>query len=106
VLGFNLKIDHFQVHVVTASQRPIKGTSKTLYTNAYKIASEMNRLTMLCVEFPAPILASVAIYLAASYQRIAVSRFLPLVFFPFYCFACSSYQKIGALPLMVLTPMI
>lgn len=74
VLGFaSLGIVHFQVLIVESSQHPIVGTSKELYTSAYKISSEINRLTMLCVEFSSPILACVSIYLASVYQGIIVS---------------------------------
>lgn len=70
VLGFDgLGVRHFQVLIVeSSSQTPITGFSKAMYSNAYKIASEMNRLTMLCVQYPSHILACVAIFLASLYH--------------------------------------
>lgn len=75
VLGFeSLGISHFQVLIVESSmQTPITNFSKAMYSNAYKIATEINRLTMLCVEYPSHILACVAIYLASVYHGIVVS---------------------------------
>lgn len=75
VLGFNLQITHFQVLIVEASQNHLFKDLNELYQFAYKISSEVNRLTMLCVEYPSPILACVAINLAAIFKRIAVSWF-------------------------------
>ncbi|KAJ6223030.1 hypothetical protein RDWZM_001575 [Blomia tropicalis] len=74
VLGFNLQIQHFQVVIVQScsGQKLIEGTTKDLYTTAYKISSEINRLTMLCVEYPSPILACIAIYLASVFQGITL----------------------------------
>ncbi|XP_027202018.2 uncharacterized protein LOC113795975 isoform X2 [Dermatophagoides pteronyssinus] len=72
LLGFdNLRVTHFQVLVVESySRNPIQGTTQELYTAAYQIASELNRLTTLCLEYPAPFLAAVSIYLAACYKTI------------------------------------
>nr|XP_046910271.1 cyclin-T-like [Dermatophagoides farinae] len=72
LLGFdNLRVTHFQVLVVESySRNPIAGTTQELYTAAYQIASELNRLSTLCLEYTAPFLAAVSIYLAACYKTI------------------------------------
>lgn len=72
VLGFNLQVKHFQVLIVTASQNPIEGTSKQFYANAYKVALDVNRLTTLCLQYSAPMLACVTLYLAACYTKVKV----------------------------------
>lgn len=77
LLGFdNLRVTHFQVLVVESySRNPIAGTTQELYTAAYQIASELNRLSTLCLEYTAPFLAAVSIYLAACYKTIRVRKF-------------------------------
>lgn len=71
VLGFELRVTHHQVLVVECySKNPIPGTTQELYTSAYQIASELNRLTTLCLQYPAYFLASVSIYLAACYKMV------------------------------------
>lgn len=72
MLGFHLQVTHSQVIIVEASQVRIPDTERDMYTAAFQIASEINRLTTLCVQYSSALLACVSIYLAACYKCITV----------------------------------
>lgn len=72
VLGFHLTIQHMHTLIIKISQQPIKGTSKELYLSTFQLANEINRITLMCVEYEPDVLAMVALYLAATFKGITV----------------------------------
>ena len=69
--GFEMSVTH--AHTIIAQDFDSPVISKIIQKNAYIIASDLLRLSTICLQFTPPFIACVCVYLASVLMELPVS---------------------------------